>query len=159
MPLTTMLVDVLTRVTELVRIDEKASGISNFEGLIFDLRAMPMTTGTKKAVAAVLLMKALRPAAESASCEVNHAGTLQRRGHDQQTENHDYRIAAEACEGFLRRDQVCKNQREQNSECDNVRRNLLAPEQDSCDQDDSQQQSDLDGHFTNPSGCGLFGWS
>ena len=56
--LITMLVEVLISVTELVRIEAKASGSSRREGLVLLCAAMPRTTGTKKAVAAVLLMKA-----------------------------------------------------------------------------------------------------
>src|SRR4051812_15876460 len=61
-PLTTRLVLVLMSVTELVRIEEKASGMRSFEGLIFARFAMPMTIGTKNAVEAVLLTNAPIPA-------------------------------------------------------------------------------------------------
>ena len=43
-------------VTELVRMDENASGNSSLLALIFARLANPMTTGTKKAVDAVLLI-------------------------------------------------------------------------------------------------------
>src|SRR5262245_58434895 len=61
-PLMTMLVDVLIRVTELVKIEEKASGIKNFEALTLARWAKPKTIGTKKAVEAVLLMNAPKTA-------------------------------------------------------------------------------------------------
>src|SRR5262245_47247063 len=54
----TILVEVLTRVTELVRIEAKAKGISSFEGLIRARWARPKTRGIKNAVEAVLLIKA-----------------------------------------------------------------------------------------------------
>lgn len=59
------MLDVLTSVTELLRIDENASGISSFDGLIFDRRAMPTTSGMKNAVDAVLLMNAPSTADET----------------------------------------------------------------------------------------------
>ena len=63
MPLTTRLVEVEMTVTELLKMEEKASGMSSRPGLMPDFLAMPHTTGTNNAVAAVLLMKALRLAA------------------------------------------------------------------------------------------------
>ena len=57
-PLTTRLVDVLIKVTELERIDEKAIGRSSCDGDSDERRANPMAIGKKKAVAAVLLMNA-----------------------------------------------------------------------------------------------------
>lgn len=61
-PLTIMFVEVLTSVTELVRIEENAIGISSFDALISDFQAMPNTIGRKNAVEAVLLMNAPRTA-------------------------------------------------------------------------------------------------
>jgi len=59
-PLMTRFVDVLMSVTELVRIDANATGMRSREGEILARAAMPMTTGRKRAAAAVLLMNALR---------------------------------------------------------------------------------------------------
>jgi len=64
-PLTRMFVDVLTRVTELVRMEAKARGRSRREGLTRARAAIPTVTGRKKAVVAVLLMNADNPAAAS----------------------------------------------------------------------------------------------
>ena len=57
-----MLVDVLTSVTELLTMEENASGMSSLDALIPDFFAMPRTIGKKNAVEAVLLMKAPIPA-------------------------------------------------------------------------------------------------
>src|SRR5688572_15542984 len=73
-PLTTMLVEVLISVTELVRMEEKARGKSNLVGLMFALAAIPSTIGTKNAVQAVLLMKALSPDAEIMMTNNNRVG-------------------------------------------------------------------------------------
>src|SRR5919197_5397191 len=61
--LTTILVEVLTSDTELVTIDAKESGIRYFDGLAPIFLVNPRTTGIKKAVVAVLLMKAPSAAA------------------------------------------------------------------------------------------------
>ncbi len=61
----TTLVEELTRVTELDRMEANARGIKSFEALIFFRRARPRVMGTKSAVVAVLLINALRTAAET----------------------------------------------------------------------------------------------
>jgi hypothetical protein len=58
-----MFVDVPIKVTELARIVAKANGNNILEALTRARRAIPVTIGTKKAVAAVLLIKELRLAA------------------------------------------------------------------------------------------------
>ena len=45
-----MFVEVLTNVTELLTMEEKARGMSSLDSLIPALFAMPMTTGKKNAV-------------------------------------------------------------------------------------------------------------
>jgi hypothetical protein len=47
MSLTTIFVDVLTSVTELVTIEENATGMRSFDGLRPDFLAIPRTTGRK----------------------------------------------------------------------------------------------------------------
>ena len=74
--LITMLVEVLISVTELVRIEAKARGSSRREGLVLLCAAMPSTTGTKKAVAAVLLMKADSVATEIMMMASRKSGRL-----------------------------------------------------------------------------------
>ena len=69
-----MLVEVLTRVTELERIDAKASGRRSRVGLILVRRARPMTTGRKNAVAAVLLITALKLAAATMTTSSSRPG-------------------------------------------------------------------------------------
>lgn len=59
----TILVEELTRVIELARMAAKARGINRREGLFFVRRARLIVIGIKKAVAAVLLRKALIAAA------------------------------------------------------------------------------------------------
>src|SRR5215212_1408347 len=61
-PLITRFVDVLINVTELVRIDANATGISRDDGDTLDFAVIPSTIGRKKAAAAVLLMNALNTA-------------------------------------------------------------------------------------------------
>ena len=55
-PLTTILVEVATNVTELARIEAKAKGINNLLVLTRSRSANPKTIGRKKAVQAVLLI-------------------------------------------------------------------------------------------------------
>ena len=63
--LMTIFVDVLTSETELVRMEANAKGSRYREGLVACLIARPNTMGIKKAVAAVLLIKAERKDTES----------------------------------------------------------------------------------------------
>src|SRR5688500_8786675 len=74
-PLTTRLVEVLIKVTELVRMEENDSGISSLDGLILARLARPMTIGTKNAVAAVLLTKALMLAAVTMTTRTKRVGS------------------------------------------------------------------------------------
>src|SRR4030095_983364 len=75
-PLITRLLEVLMRVTELDRMEQNASGSRNLLGEILARSATPTTMGRKKAVHAVLLTKALRPAAESIITPSKMAGRL-----------------------------------------------------------------------------------
>ena len=54
-----LLVEVLTRVLELDRMEAKANGIRSLALPTFVRRAYPKTTGSSRVVTAVLLMKAL----------------------------------------------------------------------------------------------------
>jgi hypothetical protein len=72
--LITMLVEVLMSETELVRIDAKARGRSSRDGLVPLRAAMPRTTGRKKAVAAVLLMKTESSEAETITTATSNSG-------------------------------------------------------------------------------------
>jgi hypothetical protein len=74
--LTTTFVEVPIKVTELARIEAKASGIRSLEALIFALRARPITTGIKKAVAAVLLINELNPAEATITIPKTRFGLL-----------------------------------------------------------------------------------
>ena len=100
MLLTTIFVEVLISETELVRIEENAKGIRRLEALIRAFAAAPIATGRKKAVAAVLLMKAestavaimiattrrvgFPPAApkNKPACHIDYASPQQGGGHD-----------------------------------------------------------------------------
>src|SRR4051812_26150839 len=73
-PLTTRLVEVETRVTELESIEENASGRSNRAGLVLVFRARPMTIGRKNAVVAVLLMNAPRTQEVTITIQNNRSG-------------------------------------------------------------------------------------
>jgi hypothetical protein len=73
-PLTTIFVEVLTRVTELLKMDENARGMSNLDGLIRVRRAIPITTGINRAVEAVLLMNAPMKAERTITTRSSLAG-------------------------------------------------------------------------------------
>ena len=77
--LMTMLVEVLMSVTELVRMEAKASGSSSRDGLVPFRAAMPSTTGMKKAVAAVLLMKAESSETETITTAMSRNGRFPAR--------------------------------------------------------------------------------
>ena len=62
-PLTTIFVEVAIKVTDDANMVAKASGINNLEALTLARRANPITIGKKKAVEAVLLIRALMEAA------------------------------------------------------------------------------------------------
>ena len=76
MPLTTMFVEVLTSVTELVTIEANASGMRSFDALTPDFFAMPKTIGRKNAVEAVLLMNAPMPAEASMTIQSSRSGSV-----------------------------------------------------------------------------------
>ena len=164
MPLTTRFVDVLISVTELLRIDENASGMSSFDGLIFARRATPKTIGTKNAVDAVLLMNAPRPADaimttickrrgaiagmthDRTADEIHHAGAHQRRGQDQQPEDHDHRVAAETGERFVRRQDSGQHHHDQQTERGDIRLDPFGGEKHQRDEDEEEKQADCERH-------------
>ena len=74
-PLTTILVVVEIRVTELARILANAKGINNFEREVFEFLAIPITIGRKNAVAPVLLINPLSPAAASITISTNRSSS------------------------------------------------------------------------------------
>src|SRR5688572_28239399 len=61
-PLTTRLLEVLIKLTELDKMEQNASGRSSLLGEILARSATPIMIGMKNAVQAVLLMKELRTA-------------------------------------------------------------------------------------------------
>ena len=141
--LITMLVEVLMSDTELVRIEAKASGSSSRDGLVPLRAAMPSTTGMKKAVAAVLLMKADSSETETITTAtsneravsgarqdpladgIDDAGVGQGRRHDEQAEDHHHRAAAEAGKCLFRRNEARADDRQQHAERHHIRRNAI----------------------------------
>ena len=162
MPLTTMFVEVLTSVTELVTIEENASGMRSLDALMPDFFAMPKTIGRKNAVEAVLLMNAPMPAEASMTIqssrsgsvpawrkhrppgELDHAGALERRGEDEQTEDHDDRIAAKARERLdLAGSSPVKASASNRPSAIDFRRDALPPKQRERHREKAEEEKDL----------------
>ena len=124
MPLTTIFVEVLTSVTELVRIEENASGMRSFDALtagllrdaenhrqkecgrggVADERADARRGEHHDPEQPVGIGAGV--AQDRAPGELDHAGAFERRGEDEQAEDHDDRVAAEARERLLRGQQA-----------------------------------------------------
>ena len=156
-----MFVEVLTSVTELVTIEENASGIRSLDALTPDFFAMPKTIGRKNAVEAVLLMNAPMPAEAIITIQsrrsgsvpewrkhrppgqLDHPGALERRGEDEQTKDHDDRIAAKTRERLVRRQQPGEGEREQQAERDDFRRDALPPKQRESHREKAEEEKDL----------------